>query len=90
MAAGLTPEQRTLRGRLAAQVRWSAQDPVEGTARARAASPSSLAYFEAKVDPTGELPDAERLRRAESARRAYFTRLALASSRARRRGGDAA
>ena len=90
MAARLTSEQRSLRGRLAAQVRWSAQDPVEGTARARAASPSSLAYFEAKVDPTGQLPAAERLRRAESARAAHFSRLAFLSSKARRRGGDAA
>jgi len=90
VAARLTPEQRSIRGRLAAQVRWSEQDPVRGTAPARAASPSSLAWFEAKVDPDSTLPPAERLRRAESARRAYFTRLALQSSKARRRGGDAA
>jgi hypothetical protein len=41
------------------------------------------------------LPEAERLRRAESARKAHFARLALASARARakkavRKNGDAA
>ncbi len=41
--------------------------------------------FERQVDPEGVLPIAERQRRAEHARKAYFTRLALKSSRARRK-----
>jgi hypothetical protein len=76
-SSNLTPEQRSLRARLAVYVRWAKQDPVEGTAAARRAF---LARFEREVDPEGTLPEPERLRRAESARRAYFTRLAYRSS----------
>jgi hypothetical protein len=39
--------------------------------------------FERQVDPDGTLPADERAKRAESARKAYFTALALRSSRAR-------
>jgi hypothetical protein len=76
----MTPEQRALRARIAAHTRWSQQDRREGTAAARAAFNDR---FERQVDPDGVLPHDERLRRAERARKAYFTRLALASSRAR-------
>ena len=41
------------------------------------------------VDPEGVLPEAERIRRAEHARKAYFTRLALKSAQARRRKREA-
>lgn len=41
------------------------------------------AKFLREVDPNNELPEAERHRRAESARRAYYQRLALASAKAR-------
>jgi hypothetical protein len=40
--------------------------------------------FEREVDPENRLPEVERARRAEAARRAYFTELALKSARARR------
>lgn len=76
----MTPEQRVLRARIAAHSRWAKQDPREGTAVARAAF---LDRFEREVDPDSALPRDERLRRADSARKAYFIRLALASSRAR-------
>jgi hypothetical protein len=76
----MTPEQRALRARIAAHSRWATQDRREGTAAARAAFADR---FEREVDPDGTLPRDERLRRAESARKAYFARLALASSRAR-------
>ncbi len=46
-----------------------------------------LERFEREVDPEGVLPPAERQRRAGHLKKAYFTKLALASSRARRRGG---
>ena len=53
-----------------------------------------LNKFEDQVDPDRVLPEAERLRRAESARKAHFARLALASARARakkaRKNGNAA
>jgi hypothetical protein len=83
--SGLTPEQRSLRARLAVTTRWANQDPVAGTAKARAASPGSIAYWERKVDPNGDLPDDERRRRAACAKRAHFQRLALKSSLARKK-----
>jgi hypothetical protein len=52
------------------------------TAPARAAF---LNRFEREVDPGHVLSPTERARRAEAARRAHFTRLALTSSRARAR-----
>jgi hypothetical protein len=85
---GLTPAERILRARLAAHAMHAQHDARQTTARARAAF---LARFEAEVDPDGTLAPDERGRRAEHARRAYFTRLALASAKARRarrqRGG---
>jgi hypothetical protein len=61
-------------------------DARETTANGRA---TFLARFEAEVDPNGTLPAEERQRRAEHARSAYFTRLALAAVQARRRQRDA-
>jgi hypothetical protein len=55
-------------------------DPAAHTAPAREAF---LSRFEREVDPDGVLEPAERARRAEHARKAYFLKLALASSRAR-------
>ena len=75
-----------LRARLAAHAKWSQADPVEGTAKARA---TFLLRFIDEVDPNRELPEPERLRRAEHARKAYFTRLALASAKARRKQAEA-
>lgn len=72
-----------MRARAAAHTRWSREDRSTGTAKARTAF---MARFEREVDPDGVLPPAERARRAESARSAYFTKLALASSRARTSG----
>ena len=81
-AEPLHPQDRVLRARLAAQTKWSRHDPREGTQKARDAF---LQSFIDKVDPDRLLPDAERRRRAESARRAHFTKMALASARSRRR-----
>jgi hypothetical protein len=84
----LTPEQRVLRARIAADTRWSTEDPKDPDgplARTRAKSPGSLDFWKAKLDPDGALPEAERERRAEHARRAHMTRLSLASSQARSR-----
>jgi hypothetical protein len=60
----------------------SRNDPREVTKAARKAFESK---FEHDVAPEGVLPLQERLRRAEMARKAHFTRLALASAEARRR-----
>jgi hypothetical protein len=88
----LSPSERTLRARLAAHSLHAKCDSRETTASGRA---SFLARFEREVDPDGALDPAERRRRAEQARRAYFTRLALAAVEARRskrarEGGEAA
>ena len=73
--------ERSLRARLAAYALHAQHDPRETTANGRAAF---LARFDREVDPEGRLEADERRRRAEQARRAYFTRLALASAKARR------
>jgi hypothetical protein len=91
-AAGreLNPSERSLRARLAAYAKHGQSDGRAATAKARTAF---LARFELEADPEGVLPLDERRRRAERLRKAYFTRLALASARARRAssgGSDAA
>jgi hypothetical protein len=84
----LTPAQRKLRAQIAANTRWSKEDPTPTGPRGQA---GLLARFEREVDPNNELPPAERARRAEADRKAHMQRLALASARARRsQGGSAA
>jgi hypothetical protein len=81
------PSERRLRGQIAANSRWATvADRTAATAPARAAF---LDRFERQVDPDGLLPPDERARRAESARKAHFGRLALASARARRKVSEA-
>lgn len=78
----MTPAERVLRGKLAAHESWGRTDnPSARTAPARQAFRDT---FVEKADPRHELPEAERQRRAESLRKAFYTRLALASAKARR------
>lgn len=87
----LSPAERSLIGRYGAHKKWSEYDPVEGTEPARAAGPGRIDYWLQQVDPDGKLPEKERLRRAESAKKAHYTDLALRSVEARRKGrSDAA
>lgn len=73
--------ERALRARMAAHLLHAqVQDPAGHTASARAAF---LSRFEREVDPDGVLEPAERFRRAEHAKKAYFLKLALASRKAR-------
>lgn len=82
----LDPTERTLRARLGAHKSWAnTPDPASRTAKARAAA---NARFEKEVDPDGVLPPGERARRAEHARKAWFTSLALKSATARRKKGQ--
>jgi hypothetical protein len=81
LGSELTPAQRVLRARLAAHASWAKTG--DRTARTKPAADAFMARFEREVDPDNLLEPAERLRRAESAKKAYFQRLALASSRAR-------
>jgi hypothetical protein len=55
----------------------------DGRDMTAAARQSFLSKFETQVDPTGILAPAERQRRALALRKAYFSRLALASATAR-------
>jgi hypothetical protein len=86
----MNPSERALRARLAAHAMHGRHDARQTTAKARA----FLASFEREADPGGQLPAAERQRRARQLRSAYFARLALASAKARRarrqvKGGEA-
>jgi hypothetical protein len=90
IAARLTPAQRSMRASIAASTRWANEDPAEQGQRMRR---GFLERFEREVDPEGQLPPAERERRARSALRAHMQRLAFRSSKARSRqagDGDAA
>jgi len=81
--AAARPEDRAMIARIASHSSWAkTHDRTARTAPARAAF---LDRFERQVDPDGKLPPEERAQRADSARRAYFARLALKSARARRR-----
>jgi hypothetical protein len=87
----IDPGERALRARIAAHAMHGRHDSRQTTAKARAAF---LATFERQADPEGRLPAAERERRAQQLRSAYFARLALASAKARRarrsaKGGEA-
>ena len=77
----MTPEQRSQRARIAAYTSWAnTADPAKRTAPARQ---SSMSRFERQVDPEGELPEAERQRRAQAAMKAHMTRMAYKAARAR-------
>lgn len=87
MDGDFTAEQRTLRARLGAYRSWSRTvDPAARTAPARRAS---LARFERQVDPCGVLPPEQRARLANAAMKAFYTELALRSSRSRTKAARA-
>jgi hypothetical protein len=79
----LTPEQRALRSRMAAHKSWA--QTTDRTERTRPGREAFMRRFEDQVDPERKLPPAERLRRADQVRQAYFIDLAFRSSRARQR-----
>ena len=72
-----------LRGRIGALTLHS-----RGGTTTQAARAAFMARFDREVDPEGSLTPEERSRRASYARRLYFSRLALASAKARHRGVD--
>jgi hypothetical protein len=86
-AAPVAPQhERRLRAQVAAHTSWANTD--DRAARTASARSAAMARFEAQVDPDGVLSAAERSRRADHARKAYFTQLALKSAQARRNPGD--
>jgi hypothetical protein len=72
--------ERTLRARVAAHTMHA-----QGGTNTAPARKAFLDRFEREVDPDLELSPDERARRADHARKAYFTSLALKSAVARRR-----
>ena len=72
--------QRSLNARLAALTRHARFDPKEATVAARA---GLLKRFLDEVDPGRVLPEAERARRAERARKAFYLRLSKKAAAAR-------
>ena len=82
----MTPAERSLRARLAAHSLHAQVDSRDHTEPARRAF---MSRFEDEVDPNRVLSKTERQRRAEQAKKAYFTRLALRSVQARRRTSGA-
>lgn len=86
MADTLTPAERSLRARLAVLTSWeNTRDP---SARTQPGRDKFDQRFLDQVDPDRTLPEAERLRRVEYARRAYFTGLSLKAAKARRKRAE--
>ncbi|QBS43561.1 hypothetical protein DMB37_29120 [Nocardia sp. CS682] len=78
-----TEKDRVLQARVAAYESWAkTPDRAARTASARKAMESK---FDRLVDPDGLLSPEERAYRAEQARKAHFTRMALKSAQSRRR-----
>jgi hypothetical protein len=82
----LSEEQRRMRGRIGGLTAAARGSLDANLTKARLAF---LAGFIDAVDPDRVLPMAERERRAEAARRAYFVKLAYRSSVARAAGARA-
>jgi hypothetical protein len=74
---------RSQRGRLGAYASWAKTE--DRAARTLPGRRAMLDKFEKEVDPEGELTIQERAKRAEYARKAYYQRLSMKSSAARRR-----
>jgi hypothetical protein len=82
----VTPEQRRLRAKIAANARWA--DPMARGDQSDAARSAIFARLERQVDPTGQLPPDERDRLVRAAARALSARLNTAKTRKRRRPDD--
>ncbi len=74
--------------RIGAHVSWART--VDRSARTAPARAAFDRRFEDEVDPDRLLDPADRARRADSARKAYYAKLALLSAQARRLRGGAA
>lgn len=74
-------DEMARRGRLGAAKLHSTRNPRETTAKAREAF---QLRFEDEVDPERSLPEDERARRVDLARKAYYSRLSRKGAEARR------
>lgn len=78
----MTPEQRSLRARLASHSSWGhAQDRQ---ARSQPGRDAAWQHWEDQVDPDRQLSPEDRFKAAESARRAHMSAIAYKSVAARR------
>jgi hypothetical protein len=85
MTSDLTPEQRSLRARIAVHTSWAnTTDRTARTDAARAAGPGALSYWEKRVDPELVMDDATRAKAAENARTAHYQRMNYRSVQARK------
>jgi hypothetical protein len=76
----MASELRSQRARIAALTRSSREDPRSMTQPARDGFHQRFLDI---VDPNGELPEAERERRAQAALKAHMAQLAFRSAKAR-------
>jgi hypothetical protein len=83
VSSNLTPEQRSLRARLAAHDSWART--VDRKARTAKARKARLHRIVAEVDPDGTLSPEVRAQMVQSRLRADMARLAFLSSKARAR-----
>jgi hypothetical protein len=81
----MTPEQRHLRAKIAANARWSKY--MARKDQADAARSAMLARLERQVDPKGELPPVERAALVRAAGRELSARLNAAKARKRTAAG---
>ncbi|MFG2993990.1 hypothetical protein ACGFZK_32645 [Streptomyces sp. NPDC048257] len=80
----MSPEERSLRARLAAHISWAAtRDPASRTAKARAAAAGRFEKQAREMHPDATEEDIARV--AKSLRSAHFSRMALKAATARRR-----
>jgi hypothetical protein len=77
-----TVSERSQIAKIAAHAKWAKTD--DRPAATQAARDGMLRKFEDEVDPDRRLLPEERAKRAESARRAFYQRIALKSAQARR------
>ena len=82
MTSKASHAERVLIGRIGAYTLHSMYDSRDLVEPARRAF---WGKFEKEVDPDGILPEAERIRRADLARKAHFARMALKSAQVRRK-----
>lgn len=79
-------KERRLAAAHAAHESWA--NTADRAARTAPARKALLVKFEREVDPDGILDPAERARRAEHKRKAYYVGLSLKSARARRKARE--
>lgn len=78
-----TPAERRLRSQYGAHLSWA--NTPDRSARTAPARKALEDRFLREADPDNSLTPAERAKRADSLRRAYYSQLALKAAQARRR-----